>query len=43
MAYLDPIQADDNTIFFHSKEKNLQVGNGDFSYTLNRGSNTLNN
>jgi hypothetical protein len=37
------LKADDNIIFFLSKEKNLLVGNGDFSYTLNRGSNTLNN
>ena len=37
------LKADDNILFFLSKEKNLLVGNGDFSYTLNRGSNTLNN
>jgi hypothetical protein len=37
------LKADDNIIFFLSKEKNLLVGNGDFSYTLNRGSDTLNN
>jgi hypothetical protein len=37
------LKADDNIIFFLSKEKNLLVGNGDFSYTLNRGSNSLNN
>jgi NlpE N-terminal domain len=37
------LKADDNILFFLDKEKNLLVGNGDFSYTLNRGSNTLNN
>ncbi len=35
------LKADDNILFFLSKEKNLLLGNGDFSYTLNRGSNTL--
>ena len=33
------LKADNNILFFLSKEKNLLVGNGDFSYTLNRGSN----
>jgi hypothetical protein len=37
------LKADDNIIFFLSKEKNLLVGNDDFSYTLNRESDTLNN
>jgi hypothetical protein len=34
------MKVDDNILFFLSKEKNLLVGNGDFSYTLNRGSST---
>jgi hypothetical protein len=29
------LKADENILFFLSKEKNLMVGNGDFSYTLN--------
>lgn len=30
------MKADDNILFFLDKEKNLMVGNRDFSYTLNR-------
>ncbi|MDB4919020.1 MAG: hypothetical protein JWQ54_1003 [Mucilaginibacter sp.] len=30
------LKADDNVLFFMDKDKNLMVGNNDFSYTLNR-------
>jgi hypothetical protein len=30
------MKADDNVILFLDGERNLLVGNGDFSYTLNR-------
>ena len=29
------LRADDNILLFLDKERNLMVGNGDFSYTLN--------
>ena len=30
------LKADDNILFFLNKDRNLMVGNADFSYTLNR-------
>jgi hypothetical protein len=30
------LKADDNILFFLDEGRNLMVGNGDFSYTLNR-------
>ena len=40
---LSCVKADDNILFFLDKERNLMVGNGDFSYTLNRSDKALNN
>jgi NlpE N-terminal domain len=37
------LKADENILFFLSKEKTLLVGNGDFSYTLNKGDDVLKN
>lgn len=30
------MKGDDNVLFFLDKDRNLLVGNSDFSYTLNR-------
>jgi hypothetical protein len=35
------LKADDNILFFLDKERTLMVGNGDFSYTLNRADGVL--
>ena len=37
------LKADDNILLFLDEERNLLVGNGDFSYTLNRAKNILKN
>jgi hypothetical protein len=37
------LKADDNILLFLDEERNLMVGNGDFSYTLNRAKNVLKN
>ncbi|HKO96613.1 MAG TPA: copper resistance protein NlpE N-terminal domain-containing protein [Pyrinomonadaceae bacterium] len=37
------LKADENILLFLDKERNLLVGNGDFSYTLNRTRNVLGN
>jgi len=37
------LKADDNILLFLDKDRNLMVGNSDFSYTLNRAKNVLKN